>query len=525
MNRKTLVLPALAGVMTTVLTACGTQPGARTDGDTLVVGTTDTFEVSASTPAPFDPAAVYDTATWNVFRSTFQTLLRLPRSGTLPEPEAAEKCGFTDTRNTHYRCTLREGLTFSNGRDLTAADVVHSIRRVLDISDSHGPAALLSNIKAIETTPGNAVLFSLKKPDATFPHKLATPAAAIVDPGEYPGDALREGTEITGSGPYVVDEVKDGRIRLSANPRYQGGLKPRTKSVELRGYQDADQLEQALTRGEVDLVTRTLAPDQIERLRERDDVDLQETTSQSIRYLVFNTDAPAARTKAVRQAVAQLVDRQALVRDVYLRTAEPLHSIVPGGLPGHRAAFHTTYGEPDAKAARRLLDEAGVETPVKLTLAHTSDYYGPATRDEFKALAAQLNRSGLFRVSVTSAPWKEFRKAAVDGEYQVFGMGWSPDFPDADNFVDPFFGEDNFLDSPYRNAEITDRLIPRTRAAAERDQAEPQFVRIQEIVADEVPVLPLWQGKSHVAARSGVTGVEWALNSSSVLQLWELGRG
>ena len=48
---------------------------------------------------------------------------------------------------------------------------------------------------------------------------------------------------------------------------------------------------------------------------------------------------------------------------------------------------------------------------------------------------------------------------------------------------------------------------------------------IQDIVADDVPVLPLWQGKQYVAARDDITGVEWALNSSSTLQLWELGRG
>ncbi|MDK1473544.1 ABC transporter substrate-binding protein [Streptomyces sp. 549] len=525
MNRRIVVLPALTGVLAVALAGCGAQEGPAAGGDTIVVGTTDTFSASKETPAPFDPAAAYDVASWNVLRNTYQSLLRLPRSGTEPEPDAADTCAFTDSRNEQYRCTLKGGQKFSNGSELTAEDVEFSIRRVLAIKDPNGPSSLLSNIDKVEAPSGKEVVFHLKKPDATFPYKLATPAAAIVDSDVYPAKGLYEGVQVVGSGPYTVESVDEDRAVLGRNGNYSGTLELKNKKIEMRFFSDSEKLESALKSGSVDLVNRTLSPEQIAGLEDSDGVNLVEMPGQGIRYLVFNTDAPAVQDKAVRQAVAQLVDRKALVRDVYQRTAEPLYSLVPGGLPSHRNSFYNTYGEPDREAARALLADAGVETPVRLTLTHTTDYYGPATGEEFEALRDQLNRSGLFEVKVKGVPWKSYRPAATDRAYEVYGMGWVPDFPDAENFIAPFFGKDNFLNMPYRNRKITEQLLPQSRTRTERAAATADFVRAQDLIAEDVPVLPLWQGKQYLAARDGLTGVEWALNSSAVLQLWELGRG
>lgn len=113
----------------------------------------------------------------------------------------------------------------------------------------------------------------------------------------------------------------------------------------------------------------------------------------------------------------------------------------------------------------------------------------------------------------------------MQGKYQVYAFGWLPDFPDADNFIAPFLEKKNVLNSPYNSKEISDELIPQTRSEPNRANASKSFARAQDIVADEVPLLPLWQDKQYVAARDDITGVQFALNSSSLLQLWELGRG
>ncbi|MGW0735482.1 ABC transporter substrate-binding protein [Streptomyces sp. NPDC002851] len=531
MNRKTLVLPAVIGLLTPVLAACGGPAGGDKDGDAIVVGTTDQFSASSDSPAPFDPAYAYDSSSWNVLRQTLQTLMRLPRGGGEPEPEAAERCGFTDNGNERYACTLRKNLKFSDGSRVTADDVKYSIDRLLGIKDKNGPAALLSNIDTIEVDGSRHVVFHLKTGDATFPYKLATPAAGIVNPELYDKDRLRSGFEVDGSGPYTMKaEVEKNQLVkavFTKNPYYEGELDPKSDKLELRSFDSADAMGDALQSGDIDVMARAMSPKQIKELAVNADdrIEFVEMDGLEMRYLAFHTDKPQVEKKAVRQAMAQLIDRGELTAKAYNGTAEPLYSLVPASITGHTNSFFNKYGEPSTTKARAILNKAGIDTPVRLTLNYTSDHYGDATKTEFELMKKQLNDSGLFDVDIKGTQWLKFRPAELDGKYAVFGMGWFPDFPDADNFIAPFLDKDNFLASPYANRTIREELIPESRQETDRLAASKSIERVQDIVAEDVPVLPLWQAKQYVAARDDITGVQWSLNSSSNLQLWELDRG
>ncbi|MFC7217897.1 ABC transporter substrate-binding protein [Streptomyces polyrhachis] len=537
MTRTRLVLPSALLLLAPALGACGMGGDSADDAAPIVVGTTDVIAVGKDAPAPLDPAFAYDINSWNVLQNTMQGLLRLPRTGSEPEPDAAERCAFADRRSTQFRCTVREGLTFSNGHPLTAEDVKYSIDRMLRIDNAEGPVGLLTGIDRVETPGNREVVFHLKAPDATFPMKLATPAAAIVDKAEYAPKELHKGFDIVGSGPYTLRvEERDGsaeKLVFTRNESYRGSVEPKNDKVELRvfaapGADNAQAMEKALKAGEIDVVNRTLEPDQIDRLRSGDDPDLQfvETPGMGIRYLVFNMNLPVSRERAVRRAVAQVVDREKLVRDVYQRAATPLYSMIPQGVLGHSTAFFDTYGAPDAGRAEDLLREAGVPVPVPLTLNYTTDHYGAATKDEFEELKAQLEGSGLFDVTLKGTGWTKYARALQADKYAVYGLGWYPDFPDAETFVAPFVGPDNqnSTGNHYRDPGIEDRLRA-SRQQARRARVIDSFERIQDVTARDVPVLPLWQGKEVIAARDAISGVEWALNSSSTLQMWEFERG
>ena len=196
MNRKTLVLPAVIGLLAPVLAACGGSDSGSGDSGAIVVGTTDRFTASKDAPAPLDPAYAYDVGTWNILRQTVQTLMIQPRGEGEPVPEAAERCGFTDTGNERYACTLRDGLTFADGNAVTAADVKYSIDRARSLKADSGVFALLSTIDTVETQGDREVIFHLKTADATFPYKLSTPVAGIVEPDEYPKNKLRDGFDL-----------------------------------------------------------------------------------------------------------------------------------------------------------------------------------------------------------------------------------------------------------------------------------------------------------------------------------------
>ncbi|MEU3252101.1 ABC transporter substrate-binding protein [Streptomyces sp. NPDC006997] len=530
MNRKTLVLPAIVGLLAPVLVACGGSDSGS-DSDAIVVGTTDGFIASEDAPAPVDPAYAYDVGTWNILRQTVQTLMVQPRGDGEPVPEAAESCSFSDAGNERYSCELRKDLKFSDGDPVTAEDVKYSIDRARAIKADSGVFALLSTIDTVETKGDREVIFHLNTADATFPYKLSTPVAGIVNPDDYDKGKLRDGFDIDGSGPYRLDaQEEDGKLTkavFTRNPNYKGALDVKNDKVELRSFADADAMGDALEKGDIDLMTRTMNPQQIQELStgSNSDIDLVDMPGLEIRYLAFNTDDPSVKDKAVRQAMAQLVNRSELVTEVYGSQAEPLYSLVPASITGHTNAFFNAYGDPNVSKARDTLTEADITTPVKLTLHYTTDHYGAATKDEFEVLKKQLNDSDLFDVTTKGTPWETFRPAEKEGEYEVYGMGWFPDFPDADNYLAPFLDADNFLGSPYANNEIRNTLIPQSRREADRIAAVESLSDIQDIVAEDVPVLPLWQGKQYIAARDGITGAAYALNSSSTLQLWELGRG
>ncbi|MET9112062.1 ABC transporter substrate-binding protein [Streptomyces zhihengii] len=519
-------MAAAIGVMMPLLGACSFGPDS--DDPAIVVGTTDAFVSSEASPYPFDPAAAYDVGNWNVLRNAFHTLLRTPRGGSgAPVPDAASRCGYTDRMAQRFRCELRDGLTFSDGTPLGPKEVKYSIERVRDIEYQDGPYALLSNIDRIETD-GSEIIFHLEKPDATFPYKLSTPAASIVNPKYYPKDKLRGGYEIDGSGPYVMEAtVHDGvatALHFARNESYRGSAHHQNGRVELRSFENSEKMMSALKAGKIDVMSRTISPDQIDELRSGDSVKLVDVPGLEIRYLGFNTDAPVVRKKKVRQAIAHVIDRGDLAKKVYPQSADLLYSMIPATVVGHVNSFFNKYGEPDLGRAEELLQEAGVETPVSLNLYYTTDHYGAATKKEFEVIRSQLNASGLFDVQVKGAEWSEFRPALSDRKYPVYGMGWFPDFPDPDSFVAPFLDEGNFINTPYVNQTIRGELIPRTRKVADRSAAVIDYKEIQDIIADEVPFIPLWTAHQYTAMRDEIAGAEWAVNGAAELQLWEFRR-
>ncbi|GAA2809482.1 ABC transporter substrate-binding protein [Streptomyces showdoensis] len=521
-HNKWLTAPLAAGLAAAMLSGCGTEQGGGSggSGNTVRVGMSD--EVLAT-----DPAAGYDPGSWLLFNNVFQSLLSFPKGGSEPEPEAADKCGFAAGSKV-YTCTLREGLKFSNGNPLTSEDVKFSFERALKIDDPSGPAPLLSTIDSIETPDARTVVFKLKVPDATFPSKIASGAGSIVDHREYADGSLRTDNKAIGSGPYKLDSLTETEAVFSVNPGYHGNAKTKNEGVTLKLYRgDREALSKALSANEIDVAYRGLSADDIAALETSETTDdkgieVVRGSSAEVQHLVFNVKDPVIGKLGVRQAIAHLVDRDELVQNVYKSTATPLYSIVPAGIAGHNTAFFDTYGSPDPAKAKKALRSAGITDKVKLTLWSTRSRFGPATDQELKAIAGQLNASGLFDADVKSVEYEQYEKDIAAGKYGVYVKGWVPDYPDADNFTAPFFGKGNVLGNHYENATVTGSLIPKTSAVADRSATGQDFGKIQDIVAEELPLLPLWQGKQYAVARDNITGLEWTLDASTVFRFWEI---
>ncbi|MFC9394944.1 ABC transporter substrate-binding protein [Streptomyces sp. NPDC057027] len=521
MFNRTSLQAAAALVSISLVTGCGVFSDSESAGDQrIVVGTT-------SSPSTLDPAAAWDNS-WELFRNVFQTLVAFPTGSTTPQSDAAD-CKFTDTSSRVFECKLVEGLTFSNGHKLDANVVKYSIERIRTINAKGGPNGMLGSLGKIDTVGDRTVVFRLNKSDATFPFVLATPAMSLVDPAEYPADKLRTDGKVMGSGPYVLDSYSERKeAELTKNPSYKGFADRKNGGVTIKYFDDSEAMVAALRKKEIDATYRGLTAAEVVALQEdkpeNKGLQIVESTGADIRYLVFNTQNKSVAKLPVRKAIAQLVDRDELVSKVYQGTAEPLYSMVPKGIAGHTTKFFDRFGSPSEEKAKKILRNAGITEPVELDFWYTTDRYGSSTAAEFAELKRQLEESGLFKVTLHGKPWKEFQAGYQNGEYPVFGRGWFPDFPDPDNFVAPFVGKENVLGTPYESPRITNELLPKSRRDSDRGTVTDEFVEAQEIMVQDVRLLPLWQGKLYIAAGEDIGGGERALDPQTVMQMWELSR-
>ncbi|MGX5183778.1 ABC transporter substrate-binding protein [Streptomyces avermitilis] len=525
MRNQWPVLSVATGLAAGLLTGCGSDTGdSGGTGSEVVMGMSD--DVLAT-----DPASGYDPGSWLLFNNVFQSLLSFPKGGTEPEPEAARECKFTDTETKVYSCTLRDGLKFSNGDALTSKDVKFSFDRMLKINDASGPAIMFPMLDRVETPDAKTVTFRLKTADATFPSKIASGAGSIVDHNSYSATGLRKDGGAVGSGPYKLDSFDDDKAVFSVNDSYKGTAKVNNSGVTLtffHGNQTA--LKNALLNNEIDAAYRGLAAADVADIDNDTStgkgINVVEGTSAEVQHMVFNMDDPVAGKLGVRKAIAYLLDRDALVNKVYDNTATPLYSIIPAGIAGHDTSFFDTYGArpSKAKAAAALLAE-GITGKVKLTLWSTPSRYGPATDEEFRTIAGQLNASGLFDATVKSVAYSQYEKDIAQGKYGVYVKGWVPDYPDPDNFTAPFFGKGNVLSNNYSNSTITGQLIPKTAAQSDRASTDAEYGRLQDIVAEDLPVIPVWQAKQYAVVRDNVYGLEYCLDASTVFRFWEISKG
>jgi peptide/nickel transport system substrate-binding protein len=212
----------------------------------------------------------------------------------------------------------------------------------------------------------------------------------------------------------------------------------------------------------------------------------------------------------VRQAVADLIDRDEIADQVYKGTYTPLYSFVPAGLTGATEVMKELYGDgdggPSADKAKATLEAVGVTTPVELNLQYSPDHYGPSSGDEYALIKDQLESSGLFTVNLQSTEWVQYAKDRTADLYPAYQLGWFPDYSDADNYLTPFFLTENFLGNHYDNTEVNDLIL---KQASTPDAAERQSI-IEEIQAKEavdLSTVPYLQGAQVAVAGTDVDGV------------------
>ncbi|MEY9843651.1 ABC transporter substrate-binding protein [Streptacidiphilus sp. MAP5-3] len=530
---KRLAALSCVGLIATT-TACGSSKSTGpVDGAPNV-----TINVGSATPfTTLDPANAYDSGSWNVYYNIYQQLFTYMPGANLPTPDAAKDCTNSGVTVT---CDLQPGLEFSNGDALDANAVKFSLDRVLAIKSKTGVSGLLSTIKSIDVLSPTRFVLHLTEPDATMEDRLASGVASIVDPKVYSATQAEPNTfsGVVGSGRYVVQSAQWGNLgggqqptelKLALNPNYKGAATaPQNSYVDVKYYADQNGTKKALDDKDADVVIQDLNANDVVTMQNNQQLGSGLQVAQGpggqVRMMSFNTKKAPFNDVHVRQAVAELINRSQIASGPYQHTVTPAYSLMPAGIANSSQSFSmwSTPQRTDGEVRQQLKD-AGVSLPVKFTLSYGG---GDAAKEaETKLIAQQLNSTGIFQVGLQGFPGGvgQMQSAILtSGNFQAFMIAWEADYLDADDYISPIV-EGNALYNNYNNPTL-DQEISQALSITPRTSAEKAYKQIQNTIAQDVPVIPIWTNSQYAASQANITGVPLTLDDSGTPRWWLIGK-
>jgi peptide/nickel transport system substrate-binding protein len=317
-----------------------------------------------------NPFAISAGSDYTVATTQYDMLLEFDNADLSPAPGLATGCD-PNPDSTKWTCTLREGLTWSDGSPLTSRDVAFTYRFIVDNNipqyESYFPYD-----PTFETPDDRTLIWNSERP--TFAPDM--PPWVYIVPEKvwapYDGKPLREiravkNTPSIGSGPFTLTDWNPGQGFTMERNEHFWGPEPEIDRIEFRLYSNQEAMIQALRNGEVDVVDG-LKPQLVSSIEGIDDVTVQRVVSDWWLNLAFNFGGqgpeadplPALHDLAVRQAITMSIDKDAIAEKVYQGTATPGDTIIrPASAYWHLDIPADEELAFDPAAANAMLDDAG----------------------------------------------------------------------------------------------------------------------------------------------------------------------
>jgi len=521
--QSSMVPPTATTEMTTAMTTPMTT--AMTTGpqykNTIVIGTTDSVQTT------LDPADAYDYFAGSLVMVNLGGGLVDYRPGTTEiVPNLATDWSVTPDSMT-WTFNLRHGVKFADGTPFDATVMKYSMDRQMAIDEPEGPFAGVSLDTLINKTVVTGtyqVQFVLNQPFSAF---LAMAAFEPLWPVN-PNIAVKQGdhfpvinytgnvnTEVPNDiGPYMLSNWqrtagKDVEMDFVPNPNWWNASSGYPlKNIIYKFYSDSTTLNLAMQSGDIDIAYRQLAPTDIQSYQSNPNFKVWVGPGTFIQYLSFNELQKPFGDVNIRRAIAAAIDRNLISNTVFLGQVIPLYSMIPAGMSYHQDVFKR-YGDANITYATQLLQAAGysASNPLKFTLTYPTGHYG-STDGIASALKQALEKTGMIQVTLASEPWANYRASTAADQLQVYIYGWYPDFIDPYDYTYPFLPPDGIgtAHQHYVSATMTQYL--HTAAGNTDPNAFPKiYGQIQDLIATDVPMVPLFQGTTIGVSKPAVGGI------------------
>ncbi len=483
---------------------------------------------SEGSPENFTPSINTTGTSFDAARPVYNRLTEFKRGTTEVVPGLAESWDIADGGKT-ITFHLRKGVKFHSlkdfkpTRDFNADDVLWSFNRqwkpdhpYYKVSggkyDYFNDMDMPTLLDSLEKTDDYTVVMKLKTPNVAILANLAMDFMAIGS-AEYADFLLKKGTPEqfdqapVGTGPFsFVAYQKDSVIRYKANPDYYGE-KALVDDLVFAITPDATARYAKLKAGECH-INAYPRPADLAEMKADNSLKVISASGLNIAFWAFNVTKPPLDKVKVRQALAMAIDRDAIIKDVYLGAGEKAKTLIPRTMWSYDDAIPDVPYDP-AKAAA-LLKEAGVATPFDIDLWYqpVQRPYNPNGKRIGEMMQADLAKIGV-NAKLVTYEWGEYRKRAQAGEDMTAQLGWTGDNGDPDNF---FFLDGCTDGKPagnnipkWCNAEYNDLLV-KARVIADQAERAKLYQRMQEIEHDEQPELLVAHSIVSEAMRANVEG-------------------
>src|SRR6185437_1718343 len=403
---------------------------------------------------------------------------------------------------------IRSGVRFHDGKPLTADDVAWSIKSMIDGTLITAKGGNFADIASVETNNPLTVTVGTKQPDASLLFNLSDGLFGVVEKGA----GRDEGLHPVGTGPFrFVSQMQDRDVVVERNADYWAGP-PKIERVRFEVVPDTITAALEMRKGSGDIESNVLTPDMVHALRGERNVVVQSGPGAIVMYANFNVQDPKLRDPRVRQAIAYAIDRPALIAALWRGEAQMAGTLLPMGHWAAASGAELPRYSHDVTRAVGLLSAAGLKPDkdgvrLRFTLKTSTD---ATTRLVAQAMQQELRAAGI-ELSIRSAEFGTFYSDITRGAFQMYMLRWIGSNEDPD-FLRYAFARSSFPPKGgnrgrYSNVQV-DSLLAEANAETDEAARRREYVEVQQILARDVPSIPLWYPNNQVVHSTRVTGVK-----------------
>lgn len=433
---------------------------------------------------------------WNIYNA----LIRYKPGTAELEPDLAERWEVSRDGKA-YTFWLRRNVGWHKGfGTFTAADVKYSFSRIMDPETKSRYRGLFHNVQRIETPDDHTVRILLKSPDPSFvTNALPFRSGWIVNRKAVEQYGTQYRLNPIGTGPFSFESYTRGtRGVLVANMQYFEGA-PRLKRIEFVPVLKDEVAELALKRGEVDIAT-IRSPEVYQRLKRDPSITVGERLLSGVWNLWLDTKAGPLTNRDLRRAVAHGLDREGIAAAVLQNLAQPASNTINPVFPGYTDDIrHYPY---DVQKARDLVKAAGAQgTTIKLLVSTLSPW-----PQVLPVLQNSLEQIG-FKVEANLTEYGAWFSEVRKRNYHIAAMGLVRP-PDAlAIFSESFAWRNAGFAGNFSYYDGIDALIDAAYAAESQAKRLELHKEMQQRIAEDSPVVPVFYLKVIVASRKNVQNV------------------